>query len=71
MGGIGEALKPDLKSRLLRSKHEDHGWKIDEKLVSRLQPNRLFYRCPCGWYGWVDKNMQVSPAFFSIRKPKL
>lgn len=45
----------DQRSRNRHREHDEHGL-IETDLTSVLQPDRSYFRCLCGWFGWLDKN---------------
>lgn len=44
----------DQRSRNRQKEHAKHGWVVVD-ITSALQPMRELKRCPCGWFGWVDR----------------
>lgn len=50
------------KNRVKEHSKEGHKLEEDTAVSSWRQPDNKFYRCLCGWVGWIHKDMEVANA---------
>jgi len=51
------SMTMDQRSKNRYKEHASHGWVVVPGFSS-LQPKKENRKCPCGWFGWVDREDQ-------------